>query len=159
MSPVPINKNRGRQVDGVSLHPGQCSITFSYSMGDLFTEINFAMHLHNIYLQRMRLHFVNSFWYYYLWQNNNRWLARKKASVQFLGERKWLLLNVSVFIWCTIPQMQNKYFKSLYCIPTPWVVMPYRKVVDFFFLFVLLFIGWGFFLSSLLLLLNYLVSV
>lgn len=70
----------------------------------------------------------------------------KKASVQFLVERKWLLLNVSVFIWCTIPQMQNKYFKSLYCIPTPWVVMPYRKVVGFFFfLFVLLFIGWGFF--------------
>ena len=42
--------------------------------------------------------------------------------------------------------MRNNYFKSLCCIPTSWVDMPYRKVVGFFFLgFFCCLVGWGVF--------------
>lgn len=134
-------RNRGRQIDGVSLHPGQCNITALYWVGNLFpasqcTCIAFTFSVRDFTGAIVFAAVVSDRTITDDWQE-------KKASMLFLVERKWLLLNVSVFIWCTIPQMENKYFKSLCCIPAPWVVMPYRKVVGLFSsLFLLLLFGW-----------------
>lgn len=134
-------RNRGRQIDGVSLHPGQCNITALYWVGNLFpasqcTCIAFTFSVRDFTGAIVFAAVISDRTITDDWQE-------KKASMLFLVERKWLLLNVSVFIWCTIPQMQNKYFKSLCCIPAPWVVTPYRKVVGLFSsLFLLLLFGW-----------------